>query len=339
MWLHIATGICVTSGLMRYVSDIEHRAVHVYCGRSMSAQNSTAFQTVAVVARRQRRNIADTVLAVEQVLTERGIKVVFEDATEGFLEDGGDRRRVTMPRKDLGAASDLIVVVGGDGSLLGVSRDIALNGVPVVGVNRGGLGFLAAVSPDALEEQLGSILAGEFSIEDHFLLTADVQRGDDLLASARALNDVVVHPGSMARMMEFELWIDGDYVYDQRSDGLIVASPTGSTAYALSAGGPIMHPNLDAIVIVPMFPHTLTSRPLVVRGESEIRIRVIRTGSDQAELSFDSQVNVPLLEGDEVVVAKHSTPLRLVYPTGHNFYEACRSKLDWASRLGGRDPS
>ncbi len=296
---------------------------------------SKGFATVAVVARRQRRNIADTVLAVEQVLQQHGIDVVFEDATAGFLPDADQSRR-TVPRKELGKASDLVVVVGGDGSLLGVSRDIALDGVPVVGVNRGGLGFLAAVSPDLLDEQLGSVLTGEFSVEDHFLLTARVIRDGREIASSMALNDVVLHPGTMARMMEFALWVDDSYVYDQRSDGLIVASPTGSTAYALSAGGPIMHPGLDAIVIVPMFPHTLTSRPLVVRGDAIIKIKVLRTANRTAELSFDSQVNVPLEVDDELIVAKYEHPLKLVYPTGYNFYEACRSKLDWASRLGGQ---
>jgi len=313
---------------------IEQCIGHVYCDQPMSKE----FKTVAVVARRHRRSIVDTVLAVEQVLRDRGLSIVFEDATASFLPAAeGRKTRAKLARRELGAASDLVVVVGGDGSLRGVSRDIALNGGPVVGVNRGGLGFLAAVSPDQLETQLGCILSGDYSLEDHFLLSAEVYREGEEVSSARALNDVVLHPGSMARMMEFALWIDGDYVYDQRSDGLIVASPTGSTAYALSAGGPIMHPALDAIVIVPMFPHTLTSRPLVVPGDARLTIKVIHAANAKAQLSFDSQVNLSLKEGDEIRVRKHSTPLRLVYPTGHNFYEACRSKLDWASRLGGQN--
>jgi NAD+ kinase len=135
-------------------------------------------------------------------------------------------------------------------------------------------------------------------------------------------------------MMEFSLWVDGEYVYDQRSDGLIVASPTGSTAYSLSAGGPIMHPSLDAIVVVPMFPHTLTSRPLVVRGSSEIKVVVGHT-DQQARMSCDSQVEIVLETGDEVLVSKYATPLKLLYPLDHSFYDSCRSKLDWASRLGG----
>jgi NAD+ kinase len=296
---------------------------------------SPTFETVAVIARRARNHIADTVLAVESVLLRLGAKVIFEDATAGYLA-GGSSGRDVLPRSELGAASDLVVVVGGDGSLLGVSREIAHTGVPVVGVNRGGLGFLAAVSPERLDDQLGEILAGNYVIEDHFRLCAQVQRNGETIAESTALNDVVVHPGSMARMIDFELWIGDEYVYDQRSDGLIVASPTGSTAYALSAGGPIMHPGLDAIVIVPMFPHTLTSRPLVVRGDASVRIRVLRAARGSPQVSCDSQVNTPLREGDDVLVNKFAQPLHLVYPTGHSFYESCRSKLDWASRLGGQ---
>jgi NAD+ kinase len=140
----------------------------------------------------------------------------------------------------------------------------------------------------------------------------------------------------MARMMEFALAVDGEHVYEQRSDGLIVASPTGSTAYALSAGGPIMHPNLDAIVIVPMFPHTLTSRPLVVRGDARIEVTLGDLGSEEAKASCDSQVELALTGGDVVMIEKAAVPLRLLYTLEHSFFESCRSKLDWASRLGGR---
>ena len=145
----------------------------------------------------------------------------------------------------------------------GSRGELAHSSVPVLGVNRGGLGFLAGVSPDQLENQISDVFEGRYETEEHFLLQARVLREEQEFANSTALNDVVVHPGSMAHMMEFALWVDDKYVYDQRSEGVIVASPTGSTAYSLSAGGPIMHPNLDAIVIVPMFPHTLTSRPLV----------------------------------------------------------------------------
>jgi len=278
------------------------------------------------------------VFSTQAILRNLGANVIFDEQSAERLKQvspAGALATEQAPRAELGKLCDLVVVIGGDGSLLGLSREIAASATPVVGVNRGGLGFLAAVSPEALETEFAKIWAGDYTIEDHFLLDAEVWREDKCLASSNALNDVVVHPGSMARMMEFSLWVDGEYVYDQRSDGLIVASPTGSTAYSLSAGGPIMHPRLDAIVIVPMFPHTLTSRPLVVRGDAAIRIRIQQV-KDQAEVSCDSQVNMPMLAGDEVRIDKYDHPLRLLYPEGHSFYESCRSKLDWASRLGGR---
>jgi NAD+ kinase len=155
-----------------------------------------------------------------------------------------------------------------------------------------------------------------------------------VIGRSPALNDVVVHPGTMSRMMEFALRIDDEFVYSQRSDGLIIASPTGSTAYALSAGGPIMHPQLDAIVVVPMFPHTLTSRPLVVPGACRIEVVIGETSSPNPQFSCDSQVDVAVRHGDVVRIGKYPHLLRLLYPLDHSFYEACRNKLDWASRLG-----
>ncbi len=298
---------------------------------------TSSFATVGLIGRREAANIRDSLESVLRLLLARGLKVVVEDDTAVIMGDGerADRERYRqLPRPALGEQTDLIVVVGGDGSLLGVGRDLAHCGVPVVGVNRGGLGFLADIAPEHIEQALGQVLDGEFSEEEHFLLQARVRRDGSEVATSPALNDVVVHLGGMARMMEFSLWVDDEFVYDQRSDGLIIASPTGSTAYSLSAGGPIMHPSLDAIVVVPMFPHTLTSRPLVVRGQSVIRVVVGGTGVEP-RVSCDSQVDVLLEPGDEVLVSKYPFALKLLYPLDHSFYGSCRRKLDWASRLGG----
>lgn len=292
----------------------------------------SAFNTIGLISRRGSPEILDSVVAVNECLVGHGCDVVVEDVTARTL--AGFRGNVAT-RAELGGGCDLIVVVGGDGSLLGVARDLAHFGVPVLGVNRGGLGFLADIPPDQIDTRLPAVLDGNYATEDHFLLDARVFHEDRETGRSPALNDVVVHLGAMARMMEFSLWVDGQFVYDQRSDGLIIASPTGSTAYSLSAGGPIMHPSLDAIVIVPMFPHTLTSRPLVVRGDSEIRIVLGEPGSPEGKVSCDSQVDFPLQVGAEVHVGKYRTPLKLIYPMDHSFYESCRSKLDWASRLGG----
>ncbi|MBT3610401.1 MAG: NAD(+) kinase [Gammaproteobacteria bacterium] len=297
------------------------------------------FETVAIVARRHSASVIDSVLATESCLLGLGIDVVFGAKTlkllgESKQPDGVERK--ACAEAALGTTADLVVVIGGDGSLLGFGRELAASQVPVVGVNRGGLGFLAAISPEQIEVKLNEILQGQFSIEEHFLLEASVHRDGEIIASQTALNDVVINPGGTTRMMEFDLWLDDEFVYDQRSDGLIVATPTGSTAYALSAGGPIMHPGLDAIVIVPMFPHTLTSRPLVVPGNGTLKLRLLSVADAEPQVSCDSQVHVPFKIGDEIIIRKYPSALRLLYPSGHSFYQACRSKLDWASRLGGQ---
>lgn len=291
---------------------------------------SRRFNTVGLVGRVGNPNVVDSVAAVARFLAGSGVELVLEAATAPMLP-GDDHE--TVDRGDLGSRCDLIVVVGGDGSMLAVARDLADTPALVVGVNRGGLGFLADVSPDQIEQKIGAVLAGEYTVDERALLEARIVRGGESAESCVALNDVVVNAGAASRMMDFSLYVDGDFVYDQRSDGLIVSTPTGSTAYALSAGGPIMHPSLDAIVVVPMFPHTLTSRPLVVPADAEIRV-VMGTAAAEPHAYCDSQVDYALRPGDEVVIVKHPRTFHLAYPVDHSFFQSCRSKLDWASRLG-----
>ena len=303
---------------------------------------------VGLVARAGGPDVSDSLAAVVKTLRAAGAQATLEAETARMLSRSGG-----VPRASIGDGMDLVVVVGGDGSILGVARDVARTGVAVLGVNRGGLGFLADISPDQIAAKLPAALRGERTEEERFLLEAQVWRdGGPCGGADPALNDVVVHAGSMSRMMDFSLFVDDEFVYSQRSDGLIVSTPTGSTAYALSAGGPIMHPRLDAMVIVPMFPHTLTSRPLVVHGQSRVRVRVGGAGRGERApgdsqtlapkanaspmLSCDSQLDRGLRDGDEVRIAKHAHPLRLAFPTDHSFYGSCRNKLDWATRLRGR---
>ena len=312
-------GLCLDAGFV----------VRVICNMN------SAFGTVGLVGRRGSELVVDSVRAVAAVLRAVGADVIVDDGATAAMIDGQSQR--ALPLTELGASCDLVIVVGGDGSLLGVARTLAPCGVPVLGVNRGGLGFLADIAPEQIDEQLRDVLAGNYRIEDHFLLDANVVGPDGTESGDRslALNDVVVHAGSMARMMELALFVDGEYVYEQRSDGLIIASPTGSTAYSLSAGGPIMHPSLEAVVVVPMFPHTLTSRPLVVDSASEVKVVVAGRSSPGTKVSCDSQVEFDLNRGDQVVVRRSKHSVRMLYTTDHNFFGACRSKLDWASRLGG----
>ena len=289
---------------------------------------------VGVVARAGNPEVADSLAVVLDTLRSAGVDSALEKRTASLIGGAGG-----VPRERIGDDVELVVVVGGDGSILGVARDVVHRSVPVLGVNRGGLGFLAGISPPQIATKLPAVLRGEHTVEERFLLGARIWRDGAAVGDINvALNDVVVHAGSMSRMMDLRLFVDDEYVYDQRSDGLIVATPTGSTAYALSAGGPIMHPRLDAMVIVPMFPHTLTSRPLVVHGDSRVRVRVGGPDSDPPatpKVSCDSQLDRALRNGDEVRIGKHPHRLRLAFPVGHNFYESCRSKLDWATRLGG----
>ena len=285
------------------------------------------FATVGVVGRRGSPHIADTLAVVVATLRDAGVEVVVETETGRLLPS---LRSIDLA--EIGNAVDLIVVVGGDGSILGVARAVAGQTVPVVGVNRGGLGFLADIAPNQVRDKLEAVLAGEFHVEERVLLRSTIVRNGEPMGQAIALNDVVVHSGSVSRMMDFSLWINGEFVYEQRSDGLIVASPTGSTAYALSAGGPIMSPGLDACVIVPMFPHTLTSRPLVVPGSAEISV-FVGAEAETPKVSCDSQVDKSLQPGDEVRIVKNPDSLSLAFPNDHSFFESCRNKLDWGTRL------
>ena len=228
---------------------------------------------------------------------------------------------------------DLVVVLGGDGSILRAARWMGYEQVPVLGVNRGRLGFLTDIMPHEIETRLTDVLAGRYTEESRFLIECEVQRKGVVLSTGSALNDVVLHPGTAARMLEFELFINDQFVNSQQSDGLIVATPTGSTAYSLSAGGPIMHPSLNALVLVPMYPHSLSSRPLVINADSTIRVLVGKQRSIVPHVSCDGATGFPAHPGDELIVRKKQGTLRLIHPLDHNYYETCRSKLGWGNRL------
>lgn len=295
--------------------------------------SDSSFHTVGVIGRLGNPLVVDSVQRLESHLQGQDVKVVVESATAEMVP----RNAFTvMERAEMGKVCDLVVVVGGDGSLLGVARDLVDDGVPLLGINRGGLGFLADIRPEDIEQRVGEVLSGNYYVEQHFLLEVEVYSGKRLIGKSSALNEVLVHSGSMSRMMEFALHINGEFVYDLHADGLIVSTPTGSTAYALSAGGPIMHPSLDAIVVLPMFPHTLTSRPLVVGGDAEFRIELAASNQHNPAISCDSQVDIPASPGDYAVVRKKKERLSLIYPMEHSFYDSLRSKLDWASRLSGQ---
>ena len=293
------------------------------------------FNRIGLVGRPGHAGVIETLRRLLAFLGEKDLSIVLDDLTAGLLEAHGQKE---CKREELSQHCDLVIVVGGDGSMLNIAKYIASDQVPVIGINRGRLGFLTDILPDEIEAGINEVLSGNYTIESRFLLDVKTRSPQGKLKNqtqyrGSALNDVVLHPGKAAQMIEFELFIDGKFVYSQVSDGLIVATPTGSTAYALSAGGPIMHPALDAVVLVPMYPHSLGSRPIVVDGDSEIRIVVSAKGKLQPQVSCDGEVMFTAIAGDEILVSKKEVPLKLVHPAEHSFYQACRSKLGWGSRL------
>ena len=288
------------------------------------------FKKIGLIGRVENSAVIESITVIKDYLLSRGLSVIIEQETAAALSDHGLE---IYGHQQLGETADLVMVVGGDGSMLGAARALARHKVPVLGVNRGRLGFLTDITPSDLEAGLEQVLQGNYILENRFLLETNIQREGESIGIGHALNDVVLHPGMATRMIEFELFVDGLFVYSQRSDGLIIATPTGSTAYALSAGGPIMHPSLDAMVLVPMFPHTLTNRPIVVSGGSEVKIVLSDENHSDLQVSCDGQDNFVVTPGDVIYVRKYPHKLRLVHLMGHNYYEVCRNKLGWGSRL------
>ncbi len=288
----------------------------------------TDFACVGLIGRLGSEAVTYALNHLVSFLRSRGVKILLDRETGAVLPDADIIR---ISRQHLAERCDLIIVVGGDGSLLGTARMIAGKGVPLLGINRGRLGFLTDVSPEDIESKVGGVLDGKYHREERFLLSCKVVRENVVIGQGLALNDVVLHPGQFIRMIDFELYIDGDYVYRQCSDGLIISTPTGSTAYALSGGGPIMHPSLDALVVVPMNPHMLSSRPIVVSGGSDIRLVIGKQRDVDPHVTCDGQTHLITQTGDEIHIQKSPKRFELIHPVGHQFYEVCRSKLGWAT--------
>jgi NAD+ kinase len=286
-----------------------------------------AFKTVAVVGKSDAANLPDVLDQLVGVLRRRGIAILMDPLTAGASRGRAD---ATVELTELPARADLTVVVGGDGTLISCARLMAERSVPLVGVNLGRLGFLTDIPADTVEPALEAILDGEFIAEQRTLLDGAVRRGSQTLFSTLAMNDVVVSRGAMGSMIEFAVTVDGEFIYTLRADGLIVATPTGSTAYALSAGGPILHPSLQAITLVPISPHTLSNRPVAIRSTSKVEITLVR-GVD-ARANFDVQAYWRLEPGDVVSVAAAAKPATLLHPKGYRYFSMLRQKLRWNER-------
>ncbi|MDX1656737.1 MAG: NAD(+) kinase, partial [Candidatus Competibacteraceae bacterium] len=253
------------------------------------------FNTIGLIGKYNNTAGAETLEQISNWLRHHGLGILLDQDTARLLPPNGLE---TADRRTLGQRSDLIIVVGGDGTLLNAARSLVDFQVPILGVNLGRLGFLADVSPQEIPCRLEEVLAGRFWEEERSLLHADVIRDGRSVAQSDALNDVVVHKRDMARMIEVEAYLDGQFLNAYRADGLIISTPTGSTAYALSGGGPILHPSLEAVVLVPICPHTLTHRPIVVGTDAEIEVLVPASNTTHIQLTCDGQISQAILPGD-----------------------------------------
>ncbi len=292
--------------------------------------NNMPYNTVGLIGKAAHEGAHVSLNALADYLRAKQCTILVEESVAQEM-DGDDFTVCDLV--SIGKQADLAVVVGGDGNMLGAARVLSRFNIHVVGVNRGNLGFLTDIHPDEVVQQMDLIYNGETMVEQRFLLEVEVYRHEQLKSNNSAVNEVVLHHGKVAHMTEFEVFIDDQFVFSQRSDGLIVATPTGSTAYSLSGGGPILMPHLDALTLVPMFPHTLSSRPIVVDANSTISMRVSKANVDSVQVSCDSHIVLPALHGDEIRVRKSNDRLSLVHPAGYSYFNVLRKKLGWGSKL------
>ncbi|MCL2345862.1 MAG: NAD kinase, partial [Desulfobulbus sp.] len=291
--------------------------------------------TIALVGKYHSMEIAESLRDLAEYLHERGVSVFIERETSEQIGRQVDLSRwVTCGFNDIGAHADLAIVLGGDGTMLNAARRLARYGVPLVGVNQGRLGFMTDIAREDLLGCMDDLLDGRFQPENRMLLTAEVMRANREVASNMALNEVVLDKGAMGRMIEFELFIDGEFIYNLRADGLIASTPTGSTAYSLSAGGPILHPTLTGIALVPLYPHALTNRPVIVNDQAEIEFRIVH--ADDPRVHFDGQVTVDLEPGDSVCLRRSDHAIRFLHPPGYRYFAMLRQKLQWSERPQGQ---
>ncbi len=283
---------------------------------------SQTFQSIGLIGKHGDSSIRDTLLTLSEFLIGHGRSVLLEDETALRVSDHG---LPIAKLEEIGAQCDLAIVVGGDGTLLHTARSLADYDVALLGINLGRLGFLADVTPAEMLDTIEQILAGEYDEEHRSLFQAEIGG-----QTHKAFNDVVIHKWNMARMIEFETYVNGHFVNTQRADGLIVATPTGSTAYALSGGGPIVQPSLNATILVPVCPHTLSNRPIVVDGDSEIEIVVSdRTEADHVRITCDGLSSLPPRDG-RIHIRKHDNLIRLIHPKNHDHFDLLRAKLGWS---------
>ena len=274
-----------------------------------------SFKRIGLMGRKINRHIADTAFQIQTYLLKQNIEVVLESNIATLIPH---HKKQLHSHTNLIQDCDLVIVIGGDGSMLSAARLLAGTDTLVLGVNRGQLGFLTDIASDNLDHHIQEVLAGQYWVEERFLLELHILKQNELIHTSSALNEVVLHSEQMTRMIEFELFVDQHFVMTQKSDGIIISTPTGSTAYALSAGGPIMHPSLNALALIPMYPHTLSNRPLVIGGDSEIKINIKNILPIASQISCDGHVHTPVSSQETVIIKKKEAALLLIHPTNYN---------------------
>ena len=288
----------------------------------------TQFKTIGLIGKESDSRIVETVSKLQSFLKLKKCQVIIDSKTADLFND---KTIQSSSLELLGSHCDLVIAIGGDGTFLAATRAIVQYNIPLVGINLGRLGFLVDISPAEIQDKLEGILEGNYLQESRYLLQAKIIREGRVIHEELAVNEVVIHRWMTPSMIEIVTHINGVYLNSQRSDGLIISTPTGSTAYSLSAGGPIMHPSLSALVLVPLNPHTLSNRPIVIDDSSEIEISFCQTKQIKALVSCD-HIEIPdVLISDKIVINKYPVPITILHPKGHDFFHTVREKLNWSS--------
>jgi NAD+ kinase len=292
---------------------------------------ASEFRNLGIIAKQDDPQVAATLHQLVGFLSRLGHAPWMDAGTRLLVPE---LAVTAIPLAELCSRCDLVIVVGGDGTLLRAARTLAPSGAAIVGINLGRLGFLTDISPPDIQTLVGEILEGTYIEESRFLLERRLGTPERLGEPALALNDVVVQKWDTARMIEFETYVDDRFVNAQRSDGLILATPTGSTAYALSGGGPLLDTTLNAVLLVPICPHTLSNRPIVISGDSRVEVRLCESDHAHVRVACDGQSNCPIAPGESLFVSKSRHRVRLLHPTGHDHFELLRAKLGWGGHPG-----
>jgi len=288
---------------------------------------ASAFRRIALIGKQNSLEIGQSVAALQAIVSARGGELMVERETALSLQSALPSRTY----EEIGQSADLAIVVGGDGTMLSAARSLVRYGVPLAGVNLGRVGFMTDIPLSDMEAAVGGILEGRYSVEERSLIEAEIHRGDRVILQTLALNEAVVGKGSQGRLIEFKLMLDGEYVYTLRADGMIVATSTGSTAYALSAQGPILHPSVPAFALVPLNPHTLSARPVSVSDRCTIEVVLLRAVDARAH--FDGFALTDMAQGDRMVLRRSKDAIRFIHPPGYSYFSMLREKMRWSEAV------